>query len=325
MQPHGRMAVQWLLFGLLLPSAGCISDLSSTDKRGLAFHGDEHESDNELLLSKNSTIAWYYTWSLFNSQGVGDTITFVPLIHGLDDASSSDLRSQLNSLPSSSTQLLTFNEPDGGTNTGGSSISPEDAARSYMSNIAPLRKSTDVQSRNWSISYPSVTGSSRGLDWLRDFNESCFEMNDDGCPMDFVAVHWYGEFSGLMSWIDTLRGFYNATAPDAEYWITEMALPKADEKATFSMMNESLQYLDSLDFVKAYAWFGAFRSDEANEWTGDNVSLFDGDGDLTELGALYLGGDERGFKEGMSAGGVYLSPSHALMLGIFTVVAWLMQ
>ena len=60
--------------------------------------------------------------------------------------------------------------------------------------------------------------------------------------------------------------------------------------------------------MERYAWFGAFRADDANEWTGDGVALFDGEGGLTELGALYLGGEGNGFVEGQKgeggAGGV---------------------
>lgn len=307
------LTIRLLTFLSFLDFGGCASDLPT--KRGLAFHGDEHKGDNELLLSENSTISWYYTWSLWPSQYIGQSIPFVPLIHGVDDASDSELKSRLNNLPSSSTHILAFNEPDGELDTGGSSISPSDAAEAYLEFIAPLRD----DSRKWLISYPSVTGSSRGLDWLRDFNESCYEIDDNGCPMDFVAVHWYGDFPGLASWLGTLQDFYNESFPEAEYWITEMALPQQDGEATLAMMNESLRYLDELDSVAAYAWFGAFRSDEANEWTGDEVSLFDGDGDLTELGALYLGGEERGFEEGMSQG--HSQTPHILLLLALSVTA----
>ncbi|KAJ3539733.1 hypothetical protein NM208_g5371 [Fusarium decemcellulare] len=307
-------------FAHLLGSAYCI-DLSS--KRGLAFRGDDHQGDNELLLSNNSEIAWYYTWSLWPAEQIGKSLPFVPLIHGLDDANDDGLEKRLNDLPDSSTHLLTFNEPDGETDTGGSSISAKDAAKAYMSNIAPLRESTDSRSRNWSISYPSVTGSTRGLEWLQDFNESCYDIDDDGCPMDFVAVHWYGDAPGLESWLKTLREFYNETAPDAPFWITEMALPQEDEDNTLAMMNESLSKLDDLDWVQAYAWFGAFRADEANEWTGDSVSLFDDNGGLTKLGVEYLGGEEKGFEEGQSTGS-WAMPSMSLLLGTCIVSVFFM-
>ncbi|KAF7550908.1 hypothetical protein G7Z17_g5394 [Cylindrodendrum hubeiense] len=320
MTNHRNIGAYCCFFSLLLSFVYGISD--SPSKRGLASNGDDHDSDTQLLVSENSTISWYYTWSLWPSELINGSIPFVPLIHGLDDASDSDLVSRLDDLPASSTRLLTFNEPDGETDTGGSSISAKDAAKSYMSHIAPLRDTTSSRSRTWNISYPSVTGSTRGIDWLRSFNETCFDISDDGCPMDFVAVHWYGDYPGLESWLETLQEFYNETNPDASYWITEMALPQQDEEATFSMMNNSLNYLDSLDYVEGYAWFGAFRADEANDWTGDSVSLLDDDGELTKIGALYLGGEERGFEEGSSSsGGLHYSPSCTLILSllVFTV------
>ncbi|RGP72428.1 hypothetical protein FSPOR_2639 [Fusarium sporotrichioides] len=287
---------------------GAVEGIDLSSKRGLAFHGDDHESDNNLLTSNNSEIAWYYTWSLWPSQQIGNSLPFIPLIHGLDDASDSELQKRLNSLPDSSTHLLTFNEPDGETDTGGSAISPKDAAKAYMENIVPLRDAK----REWSISHPSVTGSPRGLDWLHDFNESCYDIDDKGCPTDFIAVHWYGDAVGLDNWLNSLRDFYNKTAPDAPFWITEMALPQEDEEATFAMMNETLPNLDSRDDVEAYAWFGAFRTNDANEWTGKSVSLFDSDGGLTKLGAEYLGGEEKGFEEGMSEGALR-APSRCLL------------
>ncbi|WYZ37646.1 hypothetical protein EsH8_II_001152 [Colletotrichum jinshuiense] len=287
------------------------SDLPS--KRGLAFHGDDHQADSQLLTSENSLISWYYTWSTWPAQGLNNSIAFIPLIHGVNDASDSELTSRLNRLPESSTRLLTFNEPDGTTSSGGSSIDPEDAAKAYIEHIIPLR---DSDSRGWNISHPVVTGSPQGLEWLQKFNESCYDIDDNGCPTDFVAVHWYGDATGLKNHLGALREFYNSTAPDLKYWITEMALPQQDADATLAMMNESLTYLDGLDYVEGYAWFGAFREDDANEWTGDAVSLFDDDGGLTDLGALYLGGEERGFEKGQKGEGNFassLSPARLLL------------
>ncbi|KAK7703032.1 hypothetical protein SLS64_009303 [Diaporthe eres] len=278
---------------------------SASSKRGLAYIGDSHQGDINLLLSPNSRISWYYTWSANQVPDVNSTLAFVPLIHGVDDASSPDVQGAISALPASSTHLLAFNEPDGTTSSGGSSISPSDAAQSYIDHIVPLRTSS---SRSWNISHPSVTGSGNGLDWLRQFNEACWDIDpDNGCPTDFVALHWYGNFEGLASWIGTVREYYtNSTSTGAvdpdniKFWITEMALPQQDEDDTVAMMNQSLTYLDSLDYVESYSWFGAFRKDnDVNGWVGDNVALFSDDGGLTDAGALYLGGEEAGFEEGM--------------------------
>lgn len=302
-----------LALGTAIIYACSVATQSSTlsSKRGLAYLGDEHESDVDLLFSANSSIDWYYNWS----PNIISTIDlpFVPLLHGLDDASSSQVKDTLNALPASSTHLLTFNEPDGTTSSGGSAIAPSDAAQSYIDNIVPLRtasSSSSSSSRAWNISHPATTGSSNGLAWLREFNASCWAIDpDNGCPTDFVALHWYGDFAGLASWLGTLREFYvtNASSSSANtdlaFWITEMALPQQDDDETLSMLNQSVSYLDGLDYVAAYAWYGTARKGGSwDSYTGGNVAVFDKKGALTEVGALYLGGKEEGFKKGETGG-----------------------
>ncbi|KAM0331238.1 hypothetical protein ACHAQA_002907 [Verticillium albo-atrum] len=292
--------------GFVANLSQCVyADAGLISKQGLALHGDAPESDNEFLTSKDTPISWYYTWSPWPSTLISDTVAFLPLLHGLDATSDPELESILNRLPSSSTHLLTFNEPDHDIPSGGSDISPEEAAEAYLEYVVPLRDGTSNTSRTWNISHPVVTGSGQGIEWLQRFNESCYDLDPDGCPTDFVAVHYYGDFTGLAAWIGTLDEFYNPSNSSEDrvrFWITEMALPQENEESTIAMLNESMTYLDGLDLVEGYAWFGAFRTNNANDWTGDSVSLFDDDGGLTELGATYLGGKDNGFEEGMNGG-----------------------
>ncbi|CAI6336308.1 unnamed protein product [Periconia digitata] len=287
------------LLTLLPPTA-----LSQESKRGIAYVGNTHTSDNALLTSSSSPLTWYYNWSPYPpSQVPSEGMEFVPLIHGVDGAEDEQTARQLERLPESSTHLLSFNEPDGSTGSGGSAIEPKDAAEAYVKFLGPLRE----KERKWKISHPSTTGSGNGLEWLRKFNESCYDIDkDNGCPTDFIAAHWYGGFEGLAGWLGTLNEFYNTNTsrdPPLKIWITELALPQMDADANTQMMNQTLPYLDQLDYVEKYAWFGAFRPKDANEWTGDGVALFNSDGGLTKLGALYMGGDKNGFKEGQQGEG----------------------
>ncbi|KAF1348347.1 hypothetical protein EJ07DRAFT_141737 [Lizonia empirigonia] len=290
-------------------------------KRGFAFIGDSHAPDNKLLSSDSSPLVWYYNWSPYPNTDLIPTgsLEFIPMIHGIDATEDSTTEGVIRGLDKSSTHLLSFNEPDGTTGSGGSSISPEDAARAYIDYVVPFRNGPKG-GRNWKISHPSTTGSPNGLEWLRSFNSSCYDIDpENGCPTDFVAVHWYGAFDGLAGWLGTLDEFYNANSTNdanLKLWVTEMGLPQESADATVAMMNQTLPYLDSLDYVERYAWFGAFRTDDANEWTGDGVAFFDDDGGLTELGALYMGD---GFKEGQKgegSGGGMLSVNLAAVLAM---------
>ncbi|KAI1340721.1 glycoside hydrolase family 128 protein [Xylariaceae sp. FL0016] len=273
----------------------------ASPKRGLSYVGDTHAADYDILLSSNSPLSWYYNWSPYpvSSDIFQADIEFVPTLHGTDSLDG-DIQ-QLDNLDDSSKHLFTFNEPDGTTSSGGSSIEPQDAAKAYIEQIVPLRD-------RFQISHPSVTGSSRGLQWLDDFNSSCWEIDSEsGCPADFVTAHWYGDFAGLSSWLGQLAGWYNKSGSgldgDLQVWISELALVQASDDTTFAMMNQTLPYLDSLDYVAKYSWFGAFRPNEANDWTGDGVSLFQNDGGLSQLGAYYLGGQANGFDEGDKGNG----------------------
>lgn len=214
------------------------------------------------------------------------------MIHGTSDTSA-DV-STIKSL-SGITHILTFNEPDGTTESGGSNISPHAAAKAYVEEILPLREPP----HNLRISLPATTGSGVGIEWLSAFNESCYRLNPRrGCPADFLAAHWYGDLTGLASWLGTLHDLY----PALPIWLTEYAIPQADELVTAQFLNESLAYLDGLDYVQRYAWFAPFRRDSATEWTGPNVAMLGNGGGLTELGAQYLGGARNGFHAGEKGG-----------------------
>ncbi|KAF2744104.1 glycoside hydrolase family 128 protein [Sporormia fimetaria CBS 119925] len=299
----------------LLNQAAC----QKNPKRGLAFAHNPHSSDTSLISSPNSTLTWYYNWSPYpNSDRFNsDTLEFIPLIHGLDGASDPRTSRVISRLPSSSEHLLSFNEPDGSNESGGSSISPEDAAQAYIEHIVPYRNSE----RAWKISHPSTTGSGMGLEWLRAFNASCYDIDpENGCPTDFIAAHFYGGFEGLASWLGTLEEFYNKDRSEEQklkIWVTEMALPQAGVEETVAMLNQSLAYLDELEYVERYAWFGSFRTDDANEWTGDAVAMFDDDGGLTEVGAVYMGGESSGFavgQKGQGSGVGLVEPMRWLMV-----------
>ncbi|KAI0429896.1 glycosyl hydrolase catalytic core-domain-containing protein [Xylaria sp. FL1042] len=296
---------------MVMSVTGILAQSQLDQKRGMAYisDSDSHDTDYDTLLSSKSPINWYFTWSPVAAPSeifpddAQSRIEFVPALLPSTDNLDENIAA-LDKLPSSSKHLFTFNEPDGSTDSGGSDISPDDAAKAYIEKIVPLRD-------RFQISHPSVTGSSRGLQWLNDFNSSCWDVDsDNGCPSDFVTAHFYGEFEGLSSWLNQLAEWYNQSgsglSDDLRIWVKELALPQADQDTTFAMMNQTLPYLDQLDYIEKYAWFGAFRPKEANQWTGDGVALFQSDGGLSELGSYYLGGEANGFEvgqQGDSSGG----------------------
>ena len=277
---------------LLLPFSLTSLTFAATSKRGISMLGDDHRSDWSLLTSSGSPLSWYWNWSPWPAApSLVSTLQFIPQIHGIDNIEANI--AQALTLPENVTHLFTFNEPDGTTGSGGSSISPKDAAEAYIKHILPIRKGSGGR---FLVSHPATTGSPNGLEWLRDFNASCYKQAPKtGCPSDFIAAHWYGAYDGLTGWIGDLDTYYNTNTSRAtplKIWITEVAIPQVDEKATLQMMNDTLPWLEGKDVVEKYAWFGMFRTDESNAWTGKDVAMFGKDGSLTELGALYMNGVE---------------------------------
>ncbi|OAP54801.1 hypothetical protein AYL99_11249 [Fonsecaea erecta] len=320
-QPVTTLSAALLLLLSLFVPLSCASATNSTStstspKRGLCYIATFHSAaDSHIFTAPKSPLTWYYNYSPWPgpSSSMSQWSTeFVPMVHSASDAAVSvnTIKSILNGsagIPIANpigkpgagrnriTHILTFNEPDGDTSSGGSNATPEHAAQVYVDTILPLRQAP------WhlEVSLPATTGSPQGLDWLRSFNASCFKLQPaGGCAFDFIAAHWYGDFAGMASWLGTLHGMY----PSKPIWVTEFAIPKASAAATRAFFNQSLPYLDGQGSVARYAWFGAFRSGgDANEWTGDAVSLFDGNGKLTYLGAEYLGGEKNGFHQGERA------------------------
>src|SRR5689334_23096312 len=82
-------------------------------------------------------------------------------------------------------------------------------------------------------------------------------------------------------------------------WITEYNLAHEDLASTQAFYNISTEYFDRLDYVERYSLFGAFRSDVSN--VGLNAAMLSAGGDLTDIGAWYLGREATGVQP--SAGG----------------------
>ncbi|KAK5192060.1 hypothetical protein LTR47_003517 [Exophiala xenobiotica] len=262
---------------------------STYPKRGLIYISTSHSSsDDSIFTQSGSPLTWFYNYSPWPTDSLSDAMEFVPMVHGASDAE--DDVDTIKSL-SGVSHILTFNEPDIGTADGGTNTLPRDAAKAYLDTLAPLR----AEPYGLKLSLPATSGSEAGLTWLTKFNTSCYHLNSThGCEFDFIATHFYGPFPSLTSWLGQIHELY----PNKKIWLTEFAIPAADDETTLAMMNETLPYLDGLGYVERYSWFGTFRSDDANEWTGDGVSMLDGSGKLTSVGAEYLGGQQNGFEEG---------------------------
>ena len=72
--------------------------------------------------------------------------------------------------------------------------------------------------------------------------------------------------------------------------------------------NTSTEWLDDADFIERYSYFGAFRAEDSS--IGPNIAFLNQDGELTDIGSWYMGGNATGVdpKSGEGAGAEVRSP-----------------
>lgn len=306
-----RTSKQTFLTALALTGVALSQDVSGTtkfqssSKRGLIYMTSDHPSDDQLWVEDNSDLTWYYDYTdtpaAAYSNHSQEEFEFVPMLWGSANSSgfASEIKSQITS-GRNITHVLTFNEPDGTSSTGGSEISPADAASIWLKDVEPLRN------ESIKIGAPAVTGSQSGLTWLSEFFSNCTSLKTN-CTVDFIPLHWYGDFQGLASYLGQVVATYVCTIvtfqlanvnirfcryPNTSIWITEYALANADLKDTQAFFQTSAEYFDRLDYIERYSYFGSFRSSVSN--VGPNAAMLTQDGQLTDIGSWYLGGAATG-------------------------------
>ncbi|WPH00619.1 glycoside hydrolase family 128 protein [Acrodontium crateriforme] len=267
-----------LLSALAAPLAVHAQDSTlSSSKRGLVYvQTNDASSDDSIWDSSTSDLTWYYNYKAEPTSTYTNHLQFVPMLWGApSDNTSMDFYNTVKGLVDGGmniSYILTFNEPDGCT-SGGSCVDAQTAAETWIREIEPLKK------LGIKLGAPAVTGAPNGFNWLQNFFTQCAGQ----CSADFIPVHWYGNFEGLASHMGQVNGTY----PNMTMWVTEFAdsdVSLADSQAFY---NQSTEYMDRLDYVTHYSYFGAFRSDVSN--VGPNAAMLTQKGQLTDIGAWYLG------------------------------------
>ena len=113
-------------------------------------------------------------------------------------------------------------------------------------------------------------------------------IRDGGSDVDFWALHWYGE--GLGPFYDFIWSTHHRLGPEKPVWITEFAATNwrkeepLGKEVVEAFLRESVRYLDTLEWVERYAWFGPMRdTGTVGRW----AALLDESGGISELGKIY--------------------------------------
>jgi hypothetical protein len=172
-------------------------------KRGLSFVPNaKWPQDNYIWPHQPTDLTWYYNYQdrpsvAFNNVSQA-AFEFVPMMWGAPtDISDTTFLNNIKSLITDQgvniSHVLSFNEPDGPSQYGGSNIQPNVAAHVWVNNIMPL-KELGIR-----LGLPAVM---YGPAWLKQFLGNCSEIistngEPKNCTYDFVPVHSYGSFESL--------------------------------------------------------------------------------------------------------------------------------
>ncbi|CCG80982.1 Putative uncharacterized protein [Taphrina deformans PYCC 5710] len=238
-------------------------------KRGLIGVDNIHSKGDQPTLIKSNATTWAYNYGTQpgNSTWFGN-LEFIPQLWGGNNAAT--FMSEVLANNPATTHVLTFNEPDG-QGGGQATMTPALAATIWKQYVEPLK------AHNISLGSPACTGTDSGIQWLKQFMGNC-----STCHVDFIATHWYGDFSGLSSHLGQLYNTFNGS----KIWVTELGIDSATLSETQSTFDTSIAWLDDLSWVDRYAWFGGFRSIDSN--IGPNATFLDANGGLTKIGTEYL-------------------------------------
>ncbi|KAK3352504.1 hypothetical protein B0T25DRAFT_542122 [Lasiosphaeria hispida] len=239
-------------------------------KRGLCW--PTTNTDPAFLFTKpGSHISWLYNWSPLPTPS-SSSLQFVPMQwnHVNMDALAS------HAAAARAPAVLGFNEPELRDQA---NMPVALAAREWLRCVEPLRRA------GVRCGSPGISSAPEGVPWLREFLRV---VREGGGDVDFYALHWYGETLG--QFYDYLWSVYHQLGADRPVWVTEFAATNWSVERPLErghvegFCRDSCKYLDGLEWVERYAWFGAMRdTGTVGKW----AALLDGNGKLTPLGKAY--------------------------------------
>jgi hypothetical protein len=244
----------------------------SPSKRGLCWPTDNKDPVHPFT-KPGSKITWLYNWSP-NPTPDASSLEFIPM--QWNAVGIEDLASKLSSLPNEKKTAIAFNEPELPDQ---SNMTAASAAEHWLAHFEPLRK------QGIRCGSPGISSAGHAVGWLADFLQ---RIRAGGSDIDFYCLHWYG--TDLGGFYDYIWSTHHQLGPDKPVWITEFAATNWSAEAPLerehveNFARESCKYLDSLEWVERYAWFGPMRDcGTVGRW----ARMLDDEGGLTELGKMY--------------------------------------
>jgi hypothetical protein len=238
-------------------------------KRGEAYQSNSLAD----LKALSKGITWWYNWTTSPDKGVATTfqttgVEFVPMIWG----GNPDPATIEKQIPKSAKYVLGFNEP----NFGAQSHIPAAQAAALWPKVEQIAHDMNLKIGSPAPNY--CAGDCNDTDpihYLDTFFAAC-----TGCQVDFIAAHWYAcTGDALKNYLSKLKKY------GKPIWVTEFScMDDGDHSAAGEQtyMKTALDILENDPTIFRYSWFTGRFPDPSG------INLLGGDGQLTDLGNLYV-------------------------------------
>lgn len=268
--------------------AGVVADAGVPDagastrsaKRGVAYDFASRAD----LAAVSGGVSWWYNWSTTQNPGLPSTaaselaMDYQPMLWD-GHFTASTVQAWLAAHPSVH-WLLVMNEPN---LTGQANLTPQ-AAAALWPQYEALATAANVQLVGPQITWGTMPGFEDPVVWLDAFFAAYRAANSGRDPrIDVLGFHWYDY--GLAGQLDRLTKY------GKPFWVTEFSNWHAQNDGAQidtlarqkTQMTEMVAVCEGRSDVLRYAWFTGRVSPDPHF-----DSLLAADGQLTELGRLYL-------------------------------------
>jgi hypothetical protein len=241
-------------------------------KRGEAYQSNSLAD----LTALSKGVSWWYNWTTSPDKGVASTfaqtgVEFVPMVWGVQGGPP-DPATIEKQIPKSAKYILGFNEPNFASQ---SNITAAQAAALWP-RIEQIAHDMNLKIGSPAPNYcAGACNDTDPIHYLDTFFAAC-----TGCQVDFIAAHWYAcDGPALTHYLGLLKKY------GKPIWLTEFSCMDAGDHSAAgeqTYMKTALQILENDPMIFRYSWF-------TGRWTNPSgVSLLAGDGQLTDLGNLYV-------------------------------------
>jgi len=235
--------------------------------RGLAWAVDDRWAPT--IASGN--IGWTYHWQDGPIHTMPEHVEFYPMLWG-DGQAIDQFYACMAEMDYTPTHMLGPNEPD---IPGQANLTPARAVQLWRTHLEPYADQ-GVQ-----LCTPAPA---HDVQWLQDFMEQC-----EGCRISCVAMHSYDDYDPNFTDLQNRVESFHEAFPDYDIWVTEYGLTAASGPTEDNVMQyvaATTEYFDSVDYIKRYAFFGAWAQNP-DGFATDHSAFFNWDGSLSPLGNMY--------------------------------------